>query len=226
MEPILSQKVLFFFKGGREYVHGTTIFQRFIKALPAGLINDAGMVEVVNFKVLKEVFCNGTIKLYLGPRSSNDDSAATMLLKIDTQQYYLTLQLDPSSPVNQNRNGNEQSLVPKDPELIGPFTGIGTIQNANNNFLLMEGLVEVNKRLHILTTSAQNAAPPQVRWVFLQNYRLIPAGVELGHRINAKFEHRGSREMQGRFYTYNKLVDGLPGDPPPATFCFSCHTEE
>jgi hypothetical protein len=226
MEPTHSQKARFHFKGGRSYVHGTTIFQRFLEVLPTDLIEKAEIAEVVNFKVIKEVSCNGTIKLYKDPVPSSDDDAAAMLIRVDNQQFYLTLHADHSSPVSDYIDGGERKLVPEDPEVSGPYAGSGTIQNANNNFSLVEGLVEVNKRLHLSTVSADGASSAQIRWVILQKYRLIPEGVELGNRIRAQFDHVGSRIMEGRVYTYNKLVAGLPGDPPPATFCFSYQIEE
>jgi hypothetical protein len=211
-----------YFKGSRNYVHGTTIFQYMWEYLAANLpgFNETQHhIKIKFFKLIRELHNQAFLQI-MDDQSGEHDPVATMDFEYMGSSLRLALLEDRSSLVSESLPGREGILLPNNPILTGDFEGNAILKGVDSIYALIEGMIETNKRLHLLTMGCGDHVP-KVRWVYLQKFTIDPSWRLEGQDLEVEITHKGSRHMEDRTYTLNNVKIKNLHTPLETILCFS-----
>ena len=194
----------YYFKGLRNYVHGTTMFESFCRVLRD---NNIDIFEIKDLKFHKELHHNGQI--ILKRQLTEDEDApqgllvASMSFLVDGEIAYINLLDDPDSEVIDRRDDLTGTFI-KEVHQTGIYESQGRIVNVKDFESFVTALIEVNKRTHIQTLDDTNKAY-SYRWVFLRTL-CVDFSLEFPKEVVVKIKHLGLKKgKDGKNYTLNTL---------------------
>lgn len=214
----------FYYKGKRAYVHGTTMFDRFLTALDSLVKNSGGSgqpVIISQVKFIKEITNNGYIETY--PFSDDNETAlsdaatAEMTCLIGLDRFILRLYEDPERPVTERAEDIDSTFI-KYTTLSKEFSGRAIMHNVNNISSFTAGLIRANKNLHT-STLKDSEGLYSIRWVYMKNLPFLPDNT-FPSEINVDIQHHGAKAEADLTYTLNSLKYKIADKDYRTQICF------
>lgn len=194
----------YYFKGSRNYVHGTTMFESFCRVLRD---NDIGVFDIKDLKFHKELHHNGRITLNRQSAQGEDDDrellVASMSFLADGEMSCISLSDAPDSAVVDRKDDVTAALI-KEVCPTGLYESQSKIIHVKDFESFVTALVEVNKQTHIHTLNDTQKAY-SYRWVFMRNL-CVDFHLEFPPEIEVEVRHVGLKKgKDGKNYTLNTL---------------------
>ena len=200
----------YYFKGSRNYVHGTTIFESFCNVL-----RDRGITlfRMYDLKFYQEMYNNG--RIIIGQNILNQNNLTqknlktSMSLIVKDKPLDIYLFDDSNSKVVERRKDLTHTYI-KEVLKTKDYESESRLINIDNFVSLVTALVEVNKQTHIKTLG-DTGREYKYRWVFSKDF-FVGLNLKIPTNINVQVKHLGlKKDKDGKTYTFNK-INFLIGD--------------
>ncbi len=199
--PIMYE---YYFKGSRNYVHGTTMFESFCNILREMNIST---FEVKDIKFHRELYNNGKIFIntQLTERKDIDlkDLKASMSIITEEKPINIYLFANQDSKVLKRRDDNTHLYIKR---IIknNDYESKSKLINVKDFIALITALVEVNKQTHIKTIN-DIKKEYKYRWVFSKNF-FVNLNLGFPEEIEVKNNHLGhKKDKEGKIFTSNRI---------------------
>ncbi len=193
----------FEFKDKRTYVHSTTFIDRFCRLI----FSDTDLAQQwktprIDAMFHRKVTSNGRFRVYADRSPAEDDDPGQTELTVwdDEESVSAVFVEDPSMAVTrriQTRYAIDGLQLEKD------FSGAASIccRSFNN---LVEHIVEVNKRLHLMTLGHRNRNLEIIN-LYIKKLPVLHPGIDGDEQMLLKIENIGVRHRKGSVVTLNAL---------------------
>lgn len=201
MHPLGETKLSYV--GSRPYIRGADLlfwFERLRQATPDTAFR-IGCIK--QFRITREVQFDGTWSMGRHPDA---------IAKLD----FLS---EDGTPGHASFNEGSSIITQRDPDIpsllqhcqmTGDFTGEACLTRPSNFTDLLNGLIEVNKRLHVQTLQTRQIDPAGIRLVYVQDLPVCLA--DGSDAIDLSIRNMGERHIDGKSYTLCQITSpALPG---------------
>lgn len=210
----------YYFKGSRNYVHGTTIFESFCRVLKDSQIN---VFDVKGLKFHRELHRNGRIILVAQPNEAGnfncEDPMVSMSFLVGGRPAQIYLLEAAGSDVVDRREDTTDAHINKVVK-TGDYESESTLTDIKDFETLVAAIVEVNKKTHAKTVHGPQEKY-NYRWAFLQNLP-VDLNAEFPEKIDVHIKHIGHKKgSDGMVYTLNKIIFSLNDKKHQTVISFS-----
>jgi hypothetical protein len=211
----------FAYLGGRDYVHGPSIFGYFHEQIRTAT-GRAVAIDVSHFRVNQLIRQNYAAYIFEPNDPSKPVGAqplAEMSCAIEGQRWTAILADEPLGPIGKQEPSNEKDYVGP-VEHVGPFSGKAKLVRLRDNETLIQGVVEANKQLHLASVAAAHPGHvPKFRFVYCLNYR---CPIELPATTGSiTIESAGVNQTATHVFTLTKAELELGGWRSKFRICFA-----
>ncbi|NQV57957.1 MAG: hypothetical protein HQ503_19000 [Rhodospirillales bacterium] len=197
----------FFLNGARDYIHGPTLAEKFRETVVKMHGKGLAEVRVRRLNIRQKIINDDTIRVFdaeqVAAKHQGANALADMFCEIDGKNYLVGLYADQPKLVVKRRESIEQTFV-GEIHLSGPFEGNAELQNILSHYDLIQGVVEVNKQLHLKTVA--DVEPQRlVKFKFVSCRGFVfPKTISLSDG-QMKVENIGMGDLEGYRHTLSKI---------------------